>query len=68
MNELTKADLAAQRQMNKLTKDDWEYIAYAVQDRFRRAKPKLGEFNAPSKEFEEQEKRIMTFLLDKAKR
>lgn len=45
-----------------LTTDDWEYILYATQDRFNRARPKPHE-GKPSKEFLEQEKRIIHALM-----
>jgi hypothetical protein len=48
-----------------LTKDDWEYIHYAVQTRIARAMPKKGE-PAGSREFEEQSARIMAYLIEKA--
>lgn len=48
-----------------LTKEDWQYIAHATQDRFIKARPKKGEPQG-SKDFEEQEKRIMYFLNNKA--
>jgi hypothetical protein len=48
-----------------LTKEDWQYIEYAVRERFNRARPKPSE-GQPSKEFLEQEKRITDFLFRKA--
>lgn len=45
-----------------LSKEDWQYIAFAVQDRFNRAKPRKGEPDV-STDFKEQEERIMTHLL-----
>jgi hypothetical protein len=49
-----------------LTKEDWQYINFATQVRFNNARPKKGEATGPSKEFAEQERRILSYLSAKA--
>jgi hypothetical protein len=48
-----------------LCREDWQFIAEAVRQRFDRARPKPGE-GKPSKAFLEEERRINTFLMRKA--
>jgi hypothetical protein len=48
-----------------LSKEDWQFIEYAVAKRFRDAGSKKGE-PPNSKEFKDQEARIMDFLFKKA--
>lgn len=52
-----------ERLMALLTKDDWQYIHYAVQQRIAKAKPQPGEPRTKhSPVFGELEKRVMYFL------
>jgi hypothetical protein len=48
-----------------LTREDWQYIHFAMQDRFNKARPTPAE-GRPSPAFLAQERRIMTYLLHKA--
>ena len=48
-----------------LTKDDWDYILQATQNRFYAAKPKAGE-PPSSKEFKDMESRIISYLMARA--
>ena len=48
-----------------LTSEDWQYINYTMQKAFNNARPKPSE-GKPSKEFLNQENRIMSFLNNKA--
>lgn len=49
----------------ELSKEDWQYISYSMQKAFNIARPKPNE-GRPSKEFLDQEKRVMSFLNKKA--
>lgn len=51
--------------MDKLTKEDWQWIFQACQERWARADPKPGE-PKPSKQYKEEKARIFQFLYSKA--
>jgi len=51
--------------MDDLTKEDWQYISYCLQQAFNKARPRPSE-GKPSKEFLAQEARIMSYLNRKA--
>jgi hypothetical protein len=50
--------------MEDLSKRDWHFIFYAVQERYMKLAPK-GELSR-SEEFRKEQTRIMNFLIDKA--